>query len=125
MAQSPQNITQLLADWSKADVRVSLDKPTVITKGKNANLVALDEALNRLAEIDSRQARIVELRFFGGLSVAETAEVLGIPPARTFTFLAKVAQSLWLRLGFQALVVSRRKEFGGLGCRPGCQRLTS
>jgi RNA polymerase sigma factor (sigma-70 family) len=42
--------------------------------------VELDGALQRLAEIDPRQAKIVELRFFGGLTVEETAEILGISP---------------------------------------------
>jgi RNA polymerase sigma factor (TIGR02999 family) len=45
------------------------------------NIVALDEALTRLAALDSQQARIVELRFFGGLSIEETAEVVGVSPA--------------------------------------------
>ena len=42
--------------------------------------LAVDDSLNRLAKIDPRQARVVELRFFGGLSVEETAEVLGVSP---------------------------------------------
>jgi RNA polymerase sigma factor (TIGR02999 family) len=46
----------------------------------DANLVALDEALNKLAEVDPRQSKIIELRYFGGLSVEETAEALGISP---------------------------------------------
>lgn len=46
--------------------------------GRAAELVALDGALNRLADIDEQKSRIVELRFFGGLSVEETAEVLGV-----------------------------------------------
>ena len=44
------------------------------------DLVALDEALSNLAERDARKSRIVELRFFGGLSTEETAQVLGISP---------------------------------------------
>jgi RNA polymerase sigma factor (TIGR02999 family) len=48
---------------------------------KDVNLVALDDALDRLAEIDPQQGRIVELRFFGGLTIEETAEVLKISPA--------------------------------------------
>ena len=44
-------------------------------------MVALDTALTRLAELDAGQARIVELRFFGGLSIEETAEAIGISPA--------------------------------------------
>lgn len=45
---------------------------------KSVDLVALDDALNRLAKMDERQARVVELRYFSGLSIDETAEVLGI-----------------------------------------------
>nr|MBA2736706.1 RNA polymerase subunit sigma-70 [Pyrinomonadaceae bacterium] len=48
---------------------------------KSIDLVALDEALSRLAEFDERQARIAELRYFSGLSIEETAEVLRISPA--------------------------------------------
>ena len=44
-------------------------------------MLALDEALSRLAAIDPEQARIVELRYFGGLTVEETAEVIGLSPA--------------------------------------------
>ncbi len=62
-------------------VRVSLADATVLTKGQNLDVVALDEALDRLTKIDEQQSRIVELRFFSGLSVAETAEVLGISTA--------------------------------------------
>lgn len=62
-------------------VRVSLDQAMVITQEPEIDVVALDQALNRLAEIDPQQSRIVELRFFSGLSVEETAEVLGISPA--------------------------------------------
>ena len=48
---------------------------------RSVDLVALDEALERLAEFDERQARIVELKFFSGLTIEETAEVLRISPA--------------------------------------------
>ena len=47
---------------------------------RDNQLVDLDEALNALAELDSRKAKVVEMRFFGGLSVEETAEVLKISP---------------------------------------------
>jgi RNA polymerase sigma factor (TIGR02999 family) len=49
--------------------------------GTSVDLVALDEALTRLSHLDERQSRIVELRFFSGMSVEETAEALGISPA--------------------------------------------
>ena len=61
-----------------SDVRVSLDDATVAVKGQDLDVVALDEALQRLAQIDEQQSRVVELRFFSGLSVEETAEVMGI-----------------------------------------------
>lgn len=48
---------------------------------RSVDLLSLDEALNRLAELDLRQAQMVELRFFGGLTVEETAEALGVSPA--------------------------------------------
>jgi RNA polymerase sigma factor (sigma-70 family) len=44
-------------------------------------LLALDEALGRLAALDERQARVIEYRFFGGMSIEETAEALGVSPA--------------------------------------------
>ncbi|HEX8249707.1 MAG TPA: sigma-70 family RNA polymerase sigma factor [Pyrinomonadaceae bacterium] len=50
----------------------------VVSEEKNVDLVALDEALNRLAEFDERQARVVELRYFSGLSIDETADILGV-----------------------------------------------
>ncbi len=53
----------------------------VVSEERSIDLVALDEALTRLAEFDERQARIVELRYFSGLSVEETAEVLRLSPA--------------------------------------------
>jgi RNA polymerase sigma factor (TIGR02999 family) len=61
-------------------VRVNLDEIPDISARRDRELVALDEALGRLAIIDARKARVIELRFFGGLSVEETAEVLKISP---------------------------------------------
>ncbi len=55
---------------------VELEEALVVSTGREADLVALDEALHALAEIDPRKAQIVELRFFGGLSVEETAAFL-------------------------------------------------
>ena len=60
--------------------RISLEQVLVFSQEKSGKLIALDEALQRLAQLDPRQSRIVELRFFGGLSVEETAEVVGISP---------------------------------------------
>ncbi len=53
----------------------------IVTGEKSVDLVELDEALERLAKMDARQAQIVELRYFGGLSIDETAEALRVSPA--------------------------------------------
>jgi len=57
------------------------DHAMALVENRSVDLVALDDALNRLAELDLQQSRIVELRFFGGLSIEETSKVLGISPA--------------------------------------------
>jgi RNA polymerase sigma factor (TIGR02999 family) len=59
---------------------LELDEAMVIAQRKASEVVALDEALKQLALIDARQSRIVELRFFGGLTVEEAAEVLHVSP---------------------------------------------
>jgi len=61
-------------------VRVTLDEGLVVSPKPDPDLVALDDALDALAEVDARKARVVELRFFGGLEVEETAHVLGVSP---------------------------------------------
>ena len=58
--------------------KLSLDENIDVSGDRSAELVALDEALDRLAQLDPQKSRIVELRFFGGLSVEETAEVIGV-----------------------------------------------
>jgi RNA polymerase sigma-70 factor (ECF subfamily) len=58
--------------------RVSLDEALIVSANRHDDLMALDEALSRLADIDPRKSKVVELRFFGGLSVDETAEALGV-----------------------------------------------
>jgi RNA polymerase sigma-70 factor, ECF subfamily len=60
--------------------KVSLDEAFVFSEKQADELLAVDDSLNRLAEFDPRQARVVELRFFGGLSVEEAAEVLAVSP---------------------------------------------
>jgi RNA polymerase sigma factor (TIGR02999 family) len=59
---------------------ISLEQALAVSDEKDTDLLALDEALKGLALIDERKSRIVELRFFGGLSVEETAEVMRIAP---------------------------------------------
>ena len=60
---------------------LSLDEALTLSTGRDDELVTLDEALNSLSLVDARKGQVVELRFFGGLSVEETAEVLGVSVA--------------------------------------------
>jgi RNA polymerase sigma-70 factor (ECF subfamily) len=60
--------------------RVSLEEAAVVGGDRAADLVTLDDAMNALARLDARKAQVVEMRFFGGLSVEETAEVLKVSP---------------------------------------------
>ena len=95
---------QVLVDYARrrgyakrgGDVRrVPLDEAVVVSEERAAEVVALDDALKSLAEIDPRKSQVVELRFFGGLSIEETAEVLGVSPGtvmRDWTF-----TKAWLR----------------------------
>ena len=86
---SAQLMRRILVDFARRRPRVeggsvrhvSLDEALKVTAEPDADLVALDEALVELAQLDPRKARIVELRFFGGLSVDETASFLDISPA--------------------------------------------
>ena len=82
-----QMMRRILVDHARAHVcrrrggpqeRVSLDEVCISPRTHSADLVALDEALTRLAQIDARQAQVVELRFFGGLTAEETARMLGV-----------------------------------------------
>lgn len=61
--------------------KLELDEALVISQKKASEVVALDDALKELGRLDPQQSRIVELRFFGGLTVEETAEVLRLSPA--------------------------------------------
>jgi RNA polymerase sigma factor (TIGR02999 family) len=61
--------------------KLSLDDAIGVAGGRQLDLIGLDDALNGLAKIDPEQSRIVELRFFGGLSIEETAAVVGVSTA--------------------------------------------
>jgi RNA polymerase sigma factor (TIGR02999 family) len=61
--------------------KITLDESLEVPGKADIDVIALDGALDRLAELDSQQSRIVELRFFAGLTIEDTAEVLGISPA--------------------------------------------
>jgi RNA polymerase sigma factor (TIGR02999 family) len=78
-----------------SDIKVPLEEEMVISPERNVDLVALDEALTRLAGIDPQQSRIVEMRYFSGLSTEETAEVMGVS-SRTVKRDWNVAKA-WLR----------------------------
>jgi RNA polymerase sigma-70 factor, ECF subfamily len=87
IAVAAQVMRRILVDYARArrtskrgsaPQRVPLEEPLLFTEEQSDDLVSLDEALERLAKFDARQSRVVELRFFGGLTTDETAEVLGI-----------------------------------------------
>jgi len=80
---------RILTDWARSQSylkrgkgapHLSLDECLIVSPERNPNLVALDDALNALSEVDSRRAQVVELRFYGGLSVEETADILKVSP---------------------------------------------
>ncbi len=84
-AIAAQLMRQILVDYARrhragkrggGEATVPLEDATMLSRGKAIDVVALDEALKSLAQIDPRKAQVVELRFFGGLSFDETAEVL-------------------------------------------------
>jgi RNA polymerase sigma-70 factor, ECF subfamily len=91
-AIAAQQMRQILVDYARrhragkrggGEETLSLEDTTMLVSGKNkdVDVVALDDALNALAGIDARKAQVVELRFFGGLSFDETAEVLKVSAA--------------------------------------------
>ena len=61
--------------------KLTLDSATTLFPNLNVDLIALDDALHELAKLDAQQSRVVELRFFAGLSIEETSRVLGVSPA--------------------------------------------
>ena len=88
-AVAARTMRRILVDFARArryqkrsagGERVSLDESLVLAGQPGGELVALDDALTRLAAIDERKSQVVELRYFGGLQVEETAEVLNISP---------------------------------------------
>lgn len=82
-------IRRILVDHARArrrlkrdhGVRVTLDESIAGNDGPSLDLIALDDALDQLGALAPRQAQVVEMRFFGGLEIADTAEALGISPA--------------------------------------------
>jgi RNA polymerase sigma factor (TIGR02999 family) len=90
LALAAKSMRNLLIDHARARGRqkraggwqkLSLDEALVAGDERNQELVDLDEALERFAKIDARKSQVVELRYFGGLSIDETAQILDISPA--------------------------------------------
>jgi RNA polymerase sigma-70 factor (ECF subfamily) len=87
-AVSAQVMRRILVDHARrrnakrgrGHAHVSLDEAVVVAPEPSLDLVALDDALQALARVDARKAQVVEMRFFGGLSVEESAEVLEVSP---------------------------------------------
>ena len=84
-----QMMRRILVDYARARCRtkrgggapvVSLDEAAMVSSEKASEVIAVDDALNRLTAMDARKSRVVELRFFAGLTVEETAEVLQVSP---------------------------------------------
>lgn len=89
-ALAAQLMRQILVDHARArsakkrkgnGVTLTLDEAAAMPKKREVDLIVLDHALTGLAALDARQSQIVELRFFGGLSIEDTSHVLGISPA--------------------------------------------
>ena len=87
MGVAAQLMRRILVDYSRGHdakkrgndfEKVFLEEAEIVSKGRAADVIQLDEALTRLAEFDPQQAQLVELRFFGGLSMEEAAGVLGV-----------------------------------------------
>ena len=86
LAVASRLMRQILVDYARShaaakrgtDLRVELDAVLILPQERNAEVIALDEALKTLSQIDEQQGQIVEMRFFGGLSIEEIGEVLGL-----------------------------------------------
>lgn len=104
-AVSAKMMRHILVDFARARrnrkrgggaLQVTLDEAITVATGKSTELVALDDALTALARLDERQSKVVELRFFGGLTEVEIAEVLKVSP-RTVSSDWSLARSWLLR----------------------------
>ncbi len=91
-AMAAQMMRQILVDHARKHaaakrggnaVTLLLDEESAVSKPASFDLLALDDAMKQLASLDPRQSQIVELRFFGGLSIEETAQAVNISPATT------------------------------------------
>jgi RNA polymerase sigma factor (TIGR02999 family) len=89
MAVASRLMRQILVDFARSRAAAKrnfgytllLDDAMALPQSRDMDLILLDDALQRLSQLSERQGRIVEMRFFGGLSIEETAQVLGVSPA--------------------------------------------
>jgi RNA polymerase sigma factor (TIGR02999 family) len=89
LAICSQLMRQILVEYARSrgaakrdgGLKLALENMLMAAKSRGTDVIALDDALIELAKLDAQQARIVELRFFGGLSIEETATVTGVSPA--------------------------------------------
>ena len=89
LAVASQLMRQILVDHARrhraakrgGGLKLELEDAMALQEAQNIDLIALDHALNELGRLDPRQSRIVEMRFFGGLSIEDAAEVIGVSPA--------------------------------------------
>jgi RNA polymerase sigma factor (TIGR02999 family) len=95
-----------------APARVTLEEGLLAAEATSVDVLALDEALSRLAEIDPTQAKVVELRYFGGLTIEETAEALRSSPATVKREWAMARA--WLRRELENPVPNATRERGGI-----------
>lgn len=111
-AVAAQLMRQILVDYARkrrslkregGGVKLAYDEALRIPKKKDVDVVDLDDALRELSRLDARQGQIVELRFFGGLSIDETAEVLSISPATVERSWASARAWLYRRMDRNAL----------------------
>ena len=117
-AVASQSMRRILVDYARTQQRirrggrqqkVSLDDVLLIAPDRTDELLAVHESLSRLEKLDSRQGRIVELRYFGGLTMDEVAEVLGVS-CKTVTREWNIAKA-WL---YGELKESRKDDAGGM-----------
>jgi len=99
-----QMMRRILVDYARKrrfakrggnQLQVSLHEEVLAAKQRSADVVLLDDALTELAEVDERKSKVVELKFFGGLSIEETAEALGVSPGTVM--LDWTLAKAWLR----------------------------
>ena len=118
-AVASQLMRHILVDYARSHnavkrggdyARLSFDEEMIVSEEKSADLMALDEALSSLAGIDPQQSRVVELRVFGGLTVEETAESLGVSP-RTVKREWSMARA-WLHRQIKKECIAGKSVFG-------------